>query len=425
MENELALFGGKPLISRKLEPYKTIVEQDFKKVEQILKSGNLSNFLGTKGNNFLGGEYVNKFEKLASEVFQVDHVVTFNSWTSGLVAMTGAIELEPGDEVILTPWTMSATAMSIIQWGAIPVFVDISPENFCIDPSLIEDRITPKTKAILTVDIFGHPSNYKELRKICDKWNLLLLGDSAQAPNAKYFGKHVGGLSDIGGYSLNYHKHIQCGEGGFAVTNNHEFAKRLQLIRNHGESVISKLDNWSKKGIYGFNFRLGEIESALAYSQIERIDKLVSSRVSAAKILHLELEKFPGIIFPKSVKSEDNVFYILPIILGEEIREKRSLIVSALKAEGVPSLIEGYTNIHLLPIFSEVAVNPSSGFPWVNASENAKETYKVGACPIAEEFYNSSFIGLHMCSENFDRNDIKLIVQAFEKVWRKLGLILR
>jgi hypothetical protein len=97
----------------------------------------------------------------------------------------------------------------------------------------------------------------------------------------------------------------------------------------------------------------------------------------------------------------------------------------ALKAEGVPSLIEGYTNIHLLPIFSEVAVNPSSGFPWVNASENAKETYKVGACPIAEEFYNSSFIGLHMCSENFDRNDIKLIVQAFEKVWRKLGLILR
>jgi hypothetical protein len=101
MENELALFGGKPLISRKLEPYKTIVERDFKKVEQILKSGNLSNFLGTKGNNFLGGEYVNKFEKLASEVFQVDHVVTFNSWTSGLVAMTGAIELEPGDEVIL------------------------------------------------------------------------------------------------------------------------------------------------------------------------------------------------------------------------------------------------------------------------------------------------------------------------------------
>jgi perosamine synthetase len=418
----LAINGGEKVINFEMDSYNTIGEEEKRLASEVLKSGKLSQYLGASGEFFRGGKFVNLLENKINEVFGSNHAVTFNSWTSGLIAQIGAIGIEPGDEIIVPPWTMSATATCILHWNAIPVFVDIDRNDFCLNTDLIEEKISERTRAILTVDIFGLPSNYSKLRNLCKKHSLILLGDSAQAPNAKIDGDHVGVLSDIGGYSLNYHKHIQSGEGGFAVTNNENYANKMRLIRNHGESVIEKHDSMSLINNIGYNFRLGEIESAVTIPQLNRIDSLVNSRISvASKFIH-KLKNLNGLEFPQSVFRSNNVFYILPMILSEEILEHRNLILSALKAEGVPSLISKYTNVHRLPIFTNRIAFGSNGYPWTISRQEVFETYGTGACPVAEEFYDKSFIGLHMCSKQFSDKDIDSVVNAFIKVWDGLGL---
>ena len=150
----------------------------------------------------------------------------------------GALDIEPGDEIIVPTWTMCASATAILHWNAIPVFADIDPENFCISPSSIESNISPFTKAIMAVDIFGQSADIDQIMSIAKKHNLKVISDTAQSPGAIYKNKLAGTLSHIGGYSLNYHKHIHTGEGGVLVTNDDNLANRMRLIRNHGEAAI-------------------------------------------------------------------------------------------------------------------------------------------------------------------------------------------
>ena len=211
-----------------------------------------------------------KFESLKKNVkkyFNVKHCITVNSWTSGLITAIGAIGIEPGDEVILPPWTMCACAAAILHWNAIPVFADIEKKTFCIDPDSIIKNISNKTKAILAVDIFGHSANMNEIMSIAKKYNLKVISDSAQSPGAIYKGNFAGTIADIGGFSLNYHKHIHTGEGGILVTNDDMLAKKMQLIRNHAEAVMPDMNNADLSNMVGHNFRLGEIECAIGIEQ--------------------------------------------------------------------------------------------------------------------------------------------------------------
>jgi perosamine synthetase len=419
MNSQLAIHGGQPYITEKFAKFKTIGSDERAAAVEVIDSGELSGFIGAPGPNFLGGKYVKRFEELAADYFQSDYCVTFNSWTSGLIAAVGAIpNLEPGDEVITSPWTMSATAMAILHWQAIPVFVDISIEDYCLDVWKIREKISPRTKAILTVDIFGYPSNYTELRKICNEYGLLLIGDSAQAPNAKHDESFVSKLADIGGYSLNYHKHIQTGEGGFALTDSPELADRMRLIRNHAESVMSARPEDSLVNMIGYNFRLGEIEAAMASPQLSRLESTVNSRIDKAKLIISKLENLKGLLFPSHEYQNGSVFYMIPIQLDEELPWDRGEIVSALQAEGVPALIAGYTNIHKLPIFEHRIAYGSQMNPWslgFSDTENAAQN-----CPVAEKLFTDTFLGIHMCTFEFDTSEIEKFVGAFHKVWEAM-----
>ena len=146
---------------------------------------------------------------MCAKYFGVKHAITVNSWTSGLIAAIGALEIEPGDEVILPTWTMCACAIAILNWNAIPVFADIDPNTYCIDPVSIEANITPNTKAIMAVDIFGHSADMDTIMSIAKKHDIKVISDSAQSPGALYKGKYTGTLAHIGGYSLNYHNNVQ------------------------------------------------------------------------------------------------------------------------------------------------------------------------------------------------------------------------
>ena len=179
--DKLALFGGPKAVKTPLRSYNSIGDEEAEAANKVIKSGVLSKYLGTWSPDFYGGDKVKEFERDCEKFFGVKHAVTINSWTSGLTAAVGAIGIEPGDEVIVTPWTMCATATAILHWNAIPVFADIDPLTFNIDPDSVEANITPYTKAIIAVDIFGHSADTDRLMEIAKHHNLKLITDSAQA----------------------------------------------------------------------------------------------------------------------------------------------------------------------------------------------------------------------------------------------------
>lgn len=417
MKTKLAINGGKKLIKKKFSTYKTIGKEEIDIVTKVLRSGELSGFEASKSEKFYGGKFVKKFESKIKNFFNVKHAITVNSWTSGISIAVGSLDLEPGDEVLVSPWTMTATAAAILHWNAIPVFVDISIENFCIDPEKIEGKITNKTKAIIAVDIFGKSADISLINKIAKKHKLRVISDSAQAICAKYKGKYAGTIVDIGGYSLNYHKHIHTGEGGIIVTNNSHLARRMQLLRNHAEAVIDKKENLSN--MIGHNYRLGEIEAAIGIEQFKKLKRLVNSRISIARKLNEGLANLKEIKLPKINKNLENSFYVYPIIINyKKIKKSRNFIFEALKAEGVPALMKHYINLHLLPIYQKKIGYGTKGFPW--SLNKKKYNYQKGICPIAEELNDKSFIGIELCKFQFNNQEIDEIIQAFHKVWKEI-----
>jgi perosamine synthetase len=421
MTAKLAIFGGAPIISSKFQILNNFGPDEVEAATRVVKSGVLSAYIGAAGDGFMGGPEVQKFEKEAAEYFGVKHAIAVNSWTSGLIAAIGAIGIEPGDEIITTPWTMAATSTAILHFNGIPIFADIDPNTFNIDPQSVERLITSRTRAVLAVDIFGQSSDVIKLREICNKYNLKLISDTAQAPGAKQNSQYAGTLSDIGGFSLNYHKHIHCGEGGIIVTNDNFYARRLQLLRNHAEVVVESNDPKDLNNMIGFNFRMGEIEAAIASVQLTKLDNRITSRQKAASRLSKGLSGLLGIKIPEISPGNTHVYYVYGILLDiEELGVKRSTLINALRAEGVPGLMDGYQNIHLLPIFRNKIAYGRNGFPWSSPYCDSKFEYKTGICPVAEKLHEETFMGLNWCMFQYSIHEVDLMIKAFRKVWENI-----
>lgn len=418
---KLAIKGGKKIINQKFEIYNSIGSEEVNAAKSVVESGVLSKFLGCWDKDFYGGPKVLEFERACEKYFNVKHAITVNSWTSGLIAAVGAVDIEPGDEIITSTWTMCATATAILHWNAIPVFADIDRDTFNICPKSVEKNITPYTKAILAVDIFGQSCDILELSKIAKKYNLKLITDTAQAPGTIYNNKPTGTLADVGGFSLNYHKHIHTGEGGVLVTNDSKINEKLQLIRNHGEAVVKDKGVTKINNIVGYNFRLGEIECAIGIEQLKKLSKFVKSRQEIASKLNIGLSQLKGLQIPVVNSNSSHAYYVYPIILDiNELGVSRSEIVKALIAEGVEGLMEGYANIHMLPMYQEKIAYGSNGFPWTSDICKREVDYSHGICPVAEELHESSFLGYEMCLHSLTESDVELIIKAFQKVWLNL-----
>lgn len=420
---KLALYGGPKSINKSFNRYNPIGEEEVEAAKQVVKSGVLSQFIGCWDPDFYGGSKVQEFERTCEKYFGVKHAVTVNSWTSGLVAAVGAIGIEPGDEIIVTPWTMSATATAILHWNAIPVFADIDPQTFNLCPKSVEANITPYTKAIMVADIFGQSADIDELMAIAAKHGLKVISDTAQSPGALYKGKYAGTVAHVGGYSLNYHKHIHTGEGGVLVTNDDEMAERLQLIRNHAEVVVGDKGVTNLSNMIGHNFRLGEIESAIGIEQLKKLDKFVRSRQALAQRLTEGLKGLRGLQTPVVKADRTHVYYVYPMVLNvRELGVSRDNIHAALHAEGV-EVSKSYQNIHLLPMYQKKMAYGSHGFPWTSDICRRDVSYAKGICPVAEELNDSTYLGFGMCVYDLSDQDVDLIVGAFHKVWANLGAL--
>jgi perosamine synthetase len=423
-ENKLALFGGKKTIKKPFVRYNPIAIEEKSAAIKVIESGVLSKFLGTWSPDFFGGPKVQEFERLCESFFGIKHAVVVNSWTSGLIAAVGAIGIEPGDEVIVTPWTMCASATAILHWNAIPVFADIDPNTYCLDPKSIELNITPQTKAIMVVDIFGHSADMKSILAIAKEHNLKVISDTAQAPGAMYYGEYAGTLADIGGYSLNYHKHIHTGEGGILVTNSDIYADKLRLIRNHAEAVVEAKGEKDLTNMVGYNFRLGEIESAIGIEQIKKLPSLIGKRQKVAERLTEGLIGLKGLQLPFVENKCTHVYYSYPMVIDVKLLEiSKQKIAQALSAEGIEGVGTGYTNLHLLPIFQEKIAFGSKGFPWNSEFCKRDIDYSKGICPVAESLHDDSHISIGVCQYELENSDVDLIVKVFKKVWSNLELL--
>jgi dTDP-4-amino-4,6-dideoxygalactose transaminase len=262
-------------------------------VHRVLNSDVLSAFIGSAGKFFNGGTHVREFESSWTARYGFKHGISINSWTTGLVTAIGACGIEPGDEVICPPYTMSASATCALFYGGIPVFADIDPETCCIDAAAIERCITPRTKAIMVVHLFGHPADMDGIMSVAQKYNLKVIEDAAQAPGVFYKGRPVGAIGDVGGFSLNFHKHIHTGEGGMLVTNNDRMAHRCQMIRNHGENAMEGMDSDDMANCIGSNYRLTELQSAIGTAQLAKLEGHLQHRTMLADHLRSRLEVAP------------------------------------------------------------------------------------------------------------------------------------
>jgi len=418
---KLALFGGAKTINKPFRRYNPIGKEEIDASKAVVESGILSKFLGCWDEDFYGGPKVQEFERACEKYFGVKHVVTVNSWTSGLVAAVGAIGIEPGDEIIVSPWTMCASATAILHWNAIPVFADIESDTFNIDPKSIEENITPYTKAIMAIDIFGHSCDIDTIMGIAKKHNLKVITDTAQSPGTFNKGRVTGTLSHVGGFSLNYHKHIHTGEGGILVTNDDEIFERLQLIRNHAEAVVGGKGVQNLSNMIGHNFRLGEIECAIGLSQLKKLKGFVESRQKAAERLTSGLAGLRGLRPPVIKEGITHAYYMFPMVLDCDLLGiNRKQIFTALEAEGVSGLAAGYTNVHLLPLYQKKIAYGSGGFPWTSDICKRDVSYAKGICPVAEELHENSYLGYEMCLNELENNDVDLIISAFKKVWANL-----
>jgi len=424
MSGRLALFGGSKTIDAPFQKYNSIGEEEIHAVEDVLKSGVLSGFYGSWTPEFYGGPRVREFEQKWCDFFKVKYSVSINSNTSGLIIALGAIGLEPGDEVIVSPWTMSASATSILVWNAIPVFADIEDETFNLDPVSIEKNITPYTKAIMLPDIFGHPAQLDEIMEIARQHGLKVIEDAAQVPGALYKGKYAGTIADIGVFSLNYHKHIHTGEGGVCVTNDPELAERMQLIRNHAEACVQDKGEANLSNMIGFNFRLTEIQAAIGIEQLKKLKKLTEQRIAAANRLSEGLGKLEGLRPPVVQKNCTHVYYVYPLLLDEKkTKVSRDRIIEALRAEGVSGLSDRYENVHLFPMYQKKTAYGRNGFPWVPGICKREISYDKGICPVAEKLQDVRYMGIELCVYQYTDEEVDLIIKAFHKVWDNLDTL--
>ena len=398
-KEKLALFGGKKIINRKFNRYNSIGQEEVDAAKSVVASGVLSKFLGCWHEDFYGGDKVQEFENECRSYFDVKHAITVNSWTSGLIAAVGAIGIEPGDEVIVSPWTMCASATAILHWNAIPVFADIEPETFCLDPVSVEANITPYTKAIMVVDIFGHSADMDAIMDIAKHHDLKVINDTAQAPGAYYKGKHAGTMSHVGGFSL--------------------------LIRNHAEAVVGDKGVTNLENMLGYNFRLGEIECAIGIEQLKKLTSLVHSRKNAAEQLTEGLSALTGLRTPIIKRECTHVYYDYPLVLDiDSLGISRARLIEALEAEGVVGLGAGYVNVHMLPLYQNKVAYGSKGFPWSSDICKREVSYEKGICPIAEELHDSTFLSFAICIHEMTEEDVKLIIAAFKKVWSQMDELL-
>ncbi len=315
-----------------------VTQEDIEEVVEVLKAPNLS--LGPR---------LKEFEEKLAKVAERKYAAAVNSGTSALYLIVKSLGIKDGDEVITTPFSFIASSNCILFERAKPVFVDIRKDNYNIDPSIIKSKVSDKTKAILVVDVFGHPADLDEISEIAKGSNLKLIEDSAEAIGSEYKGKKAGSFGVAGIFGFYPNKQITTGEGGAVLTDSEEIAILSRSLRNQGRG---EGEAWLRHTRIGYNFRISDINCALGISQLKRLPEIVEKRSSIAKLYIKKLEDVEEIITPYIDKSVTRMsWFVFVIRLADKFTSgQRDLMIKKLRERGVETR-EYFSPIHLQPFY--------------------------------------------------------------------------
>ena len=363
---ELAIFGGKPVREKKIfYGRQWIEEDDIKAVENVLR-----------GNLITCGPAVKKLEEELAKYCEAKYAVAVSNGTAALHCACIAAGLKEGDEVITTPLTFAASANCARYVGATPVFADINPKTYNIDPKSIREKITPKTKAVVAVDFTGQCVENAEIRAICDEFNLVFIEDAAHAIGSVYDGHKVGSLADMTCFSFHPVKTITSGEGGAITTNNEEYYKRLVLAHTHGITHDEEMmEEAPHEGIWyyeqislGYNYRMTDFQAALLSSQLKKLDSFKARRKEIVNRYNEAFKDLPGIIVQEEIDKSDTCRHLYIIRLDlDRLSCTRREFFDAMSAENVQCQVH-YVPVYFFPYYRHLGYEP-------------------GLCPNAEEVY--------------------------------------
>ena len=421
----LAISGGEPVRKKPFSDLPVIGEEEVSAVMDVLNSRRFSGF-STIGAKFFGGKKVREFEEHFAQFHNVEYAISVNSATAGLHIALASVGVQPGDEVIVPPYTFTATATSVLMHNAIPVFSDIDHRTYCLDPDKVEEAITPRTKAIIPVHLLGHPAEMDLIMDLAEKNDLFVIEDCAQAPGAKYKNKLVGTIGDLGVFSFQQAKNIMTGEGGMVITNDPELAERCRMIRNHGESVIEGKSRSYISNVIGWNYRMTEIEAAIGIEQLKKLNSFNDIRIENSKFLSDRINWINGISTPYETPNVKHVYHIYGMIYDEEkVGVPREVFVKALIAEGIP-VSTGYPHpLYENPIFKERIAYGDKGCPFSCRFYTGDVRYETGLCPVAEDLCYHKALWFGEIKPPATKEDMQDVVDAFNKIIENLDEVMK
>jgi perosamine synthetase len=335
------------------------------------------------------GRYINEFEQKFAKYCGVKYAVSTSNGTVALHLALLSMGIGKNDEVIVPTLTFIATANAVAYTGAKPVFVDSLPGYWCIDPEKIEKAITPRTRAIIPVHLYGHPANMDPIIKIARKRDLQVIEDAAEAHGAQYKGKKVGAMGDLGVFSFYGNKIITTGEGGMIVTNNKKLASRAGMLKNQGMDPRRKY--WHS--VIGYNYRMTNIQAALGVAQLSKIDSLLEKRRKIAKLYDKFLSRIDGITPLSEQIWAKNVYWMYSVLIDKnKFKPGRDGLAAKLRVKGIETR-PFFHSIHTLP------------------------PYKTGSCFPVAQILSREGINLPS-SPNLSFKDVAHICNQIERIGR-------
>ena len=396
--SDLALYGGEPVRETRLGyGHQYIDEADIQAVAKVLKSDFLT-----------CGPEVEKLEQRLCALTGASYCTSVSNGTAALHVACLAAGIQPGDEVITTPITFAASANAILYCGGTPVFADIDPETYEIDPKSVEGCITEKTKAVIAVDFTGAPCDYDALRSICRKHGLLMIEDASHSIGTSYQGTPVGQIADLTTFSFHPVKTVTAGEGGAVMSKDPELAQRVLMFARHGITRDPHLlqdegnSNWYyEQQMLGYNYRLTDLQCVLALSQLDKLDRFAARRKELVRRYDEALGELPEVCIQKEYDGADTVrhLYILRLKL-DHLACGRKEFYDAMQAENIG------VNVHYIPVY---------WFPYYQSLG-----YRRGLCPNAEAYYESSMtLPLYYSMSDRDQEDVIRAIKKAVEYYRK------
>ena len=410
MSEVSALLGGEPAVSAEAPAWPLVDAETLAEITRVITEETLCP-VGAEGTQ---GEFERSFAAMHGRKFGL----AVNGGTAALMLALHGAGVQPGDEVIASPFTWGASVSCILQNLAIPIFADIDPHTFTLDPESIERKVTPRTKAIVVVHIFGFPADMTRITEVAERHELAVIEDCAQAHGGKHAGRLLGSFGTAGAFSLQASKNLTGGEGGILICDDREVLERAMSMGTHPQRLYAELElpeYRAKIDSLAFNYRMHSMSAAMANTQLKYLEGWTVARGRNAGRLYDEVRGLPFVNIPEALAETDrHAYYNIPFTYQPDVIPlSRDEFVEALKAEGVQANIYVKVPLYLRPRFQNHDYF-GRGYPWAIAEEPV--VYAKGDCPVAERIAKVEF----QVSGNYYQDSPELMSQIGAAM-RKVG----